>query len=241
MLKNLLVLAVVAVCSFSRAQAQVTAASTTSVDWFNNASTLLRDQNGTPLSQGSPTLNTDGALVQLGYYNAATTANNFAGTWVPLTGAVSASQTSIGDSTDLTGIGAGRIGFTTVFRGLTNVVEVFDPGLDAGFYTTTSSVVISATTPPAGQILSIRFYNTANAAAGFYNAVSSDAWTWLVPTDSGSGVLLNLTTATLEFQDAANPFLTTIAIPEPTSVTLCVVGAIGGVALAYRRRRLAQA
>lgn len=214
----------------------------TQVDWFNNASTLFRNGAGVALSQGVASANSDGMLVQLGYFSAATTANNFAGTWIPITGFGAAPRTTIGDSPDLSGAGDGRIGFSTVFRNTSNAVQVFEPALgDTGSYFSQSSITITTTTPPSGAILSIRFYDTSSGTTGAYNTVSSDdlAWRWVPPTDAGSNVLLNLVSAnsagTLEFQDAANPFRTTILIPEPSTYALLVLGALG-LGVMHRRR-----
>lgn len=214
---------------------------TTSVDWFNNSSTLFRDAAGNPLFQGAVNLNNDGALVQLGYFSNATPGDNFAGTWIPLTGFGAAPRTTIGDSPDLTGLGAGRIGFNTVFFFGSNLAEVFDPAFDIGAYQTQSSVSITTTssggTPPPGQVLAIRFFNT-NGTGGQYNTVSADSWLWAAPTAQTSSVLLNVGTASLRWEDPANPFLTTI--PEPSTYALLgsatlALFAVSGVRR-YRRR-----
>src|SRR6202000_1191594 len=120
-----------------------TALSTTEVDWFNNSSTLLRDLNGVALTQGTANLNSDGALVQLGYFSAGTSANNFAGTWIPITGSSATGRTSVGDSGDLSGAGAGTLAFTTVFHFNTSTPIVFE-AQGAGEYPTTSAVTISS-------------------------------------------------------------------------------------------------
>ena len=244
---------------------------TTTVNWSNfsaNASTqnsiLFRDAGGTALSQGVAANNTDGMLVQLGYYSAATAANNFAGTWIPITGATSASlptqpaRTSIGDAFNNnggggSGSGNGVIDFQTFFAlgvGADNQPFVYDPSF-TGSYQTLSSVTISNTTPPNGQILSIRFYDTTTGTTGFYNAVSADNWTWQSPNTAGGGQV-NISIATLfndgpggnlpdlEFQ-ASGPladFRTVIAIPEPSTFALLGVSAFGLVLI---RRRAAKA
>jgi hypothetical protein len=218
----------------------------TQVDWFNNAATLFRDAGGTALTQGNASLNSDGALIQLGYFSAGTAANNFAGNWIPITGFGAASpRTAIGDSPDLSGAGDGRIGFSTVFRNTSNLVQVFDPTLgDTGAYITQSSITITTAVPPSGQVLAIRFYNN-NTGTGSYNTVSSDNWTWISPTDAGSNVLLNLVSAntngTLEFESfpafgAAGNFRTVIAIPEPSTYALLLVG-LAGVLFVRRRAK----
>src|SRR6516162_2581047 len=62
---------------------------------FDSGSQTLGNQSAVPLSGGSPTLDGDGDVLQLGYYSAATTANNFLGTWIPLSGAGSANTAVI--------------------------------------------------------------------------------------------------------------------------------------------------
>lgn len=211
-----------------------TALSTTTIDWFNSATTLFLNGSGVALTQGSATLNTDGALVQLGYFDLANTSNNFAGTWVPLTGFGTAGKTTIGDSPDLTGLGDGRIGFTTTFHFGSNQHEVYDPVFDLGSYITQSQSPISLTNPPAGQVLAIRFYDS--NAGGAYNTVSADNWQWVTPTDAGSTLLINVATSTLEWQDPANAFRTSILpIPEPSTSALLLTTALA--VYGYRRAR----
>lgn len=218
------------------------AQSTLSVDWFNGASTLFRDSAGNALSQGTAALNNDGMLVQLGYYSQATAGNNFAGVWIPLTGfGTTFPRTTIGDSPDNSGLGAGRIGMSTGFDLNSNLVRVYEPAAgDSGAYITQSSVTITSATPAAGQILSIRFYDTNSGTTGRYNAVSSNSWAWITPTDAGPTLALNLNTATLTFESfnafgAAGNFRTVILIPEPSTYMLLGLGALG-MTMLYRRR-----
>lgn len=203
----------------------------TTVSWFNNGSTLLLDSVGAPLSQGVAGTNRDGMLVQLGYFTAGNAANNFAGEFIPLT-----IGTRIGDSSNLSGAGAGRVQFTTFFSLGSNVVNVFD-GSDPGYYTTGSFAAITATTPADGQILAIRFFDTTNGASGFFNTVSADSWAWQSPTPLGETVIIDFSLSTLEWQDSANPFRTLIAIPEPSTGSLILLGTLLG--LTTRRRRIA--
>jgi hypothetical protein len=226
-----------------------TSLSTTEVDWFNSGTTLFLDQNGVALSQGTGNINTDGRLVQLGYFSAGTALNNFAGTWNPLTGATfgqlptSPSRTAIGDSSAnlAGGSGNGRIAFTTVFHFGSNLADVYDPAFDTGAYTTQSSATIGLTTPPNGQVLAIRFYNS-NDASGKYNTVSADNWTWQTPTDVGQVVLVNLTTSPLEWESVfsfgltGTEFRTVLPIPEPSTLACLLLGGAGTLALGARRR-----
>jgi predicted RecA/RadA family phage recombinase len=230
--------------------AQGTPLSTTTADWFNNSSTLFRDGAGVALSQGVAATNNDGMLVQIGYFSAANAANNFAGVWIPLTGAGASSNTTIGDSPGNTGLGAGRIGFTTTWHFGSSNVEVYDSSMDSGFYNTQSSIAITANpntstgAPPQGQVLAIRFYDTNNGAAGsHYNTVSSDTWTWQGPTENGGGanILLNVGTSVLEWESVAvfgltgTEFRTVILVPEPSSIALIGLG-VGLVPLLRRRK-----
>lgn len=235
---------------------------TTTVIWTNFSansgtqnSVLFRDAAGNPLSQGTANQNTDGMLVQLGYYSGATNgSSNFVGTWTPLTGFTFSSlptqpaRTSIGDAFNNNGgggngSGAGVIDFTTFFVSGDNQPFVYDPQF-SGSYQTLSSVPISNTTPPNGIILSIRFYDTTNGT-GNYNAVSADSWVWQSPNTPGGGnVNISIATlfndgpggafADLEWFDPNNPFKTTVPIPEPSTYALLTLGAIGMMAL--RRR-----
>jgi hypothetical protein len=200
-------------------------ADATTVDWYNNNATLFRDASNNPLTAGNANLNGDGAPVEIGYYSASTTANNFAGTWVPLS-----LTTTVGDTAGEVGGLAGRIEFTTFFTLGSANVEHYVNGLDDGFFADTLSAPISASNPSTTNVLSIRFYNAAETQ---FNVVSSDSWVWVAPTFAGSNLLLDVTSASLEWLDAANAFKTTVPVPEPTAFAL--VG--GALALAALRRR----
>jgi len=109
---------------------------------------LYADAWGKSLLNGGES-NGEGALVEVGYYSAATVGNDFAGTWTPLP----IQQPSIGTST-ADGADSGSIAATILIS-----------GSDAG--------------PPAGTPLAIRFYSQATVAGSYaYNAVSSDDWLW---------------------------------------------------------------
>jgi hypothetical protein len=211
---------------------------TLTIDWFNNTNTLFRDAFGTPLSQGASAANNDGMLVQLGFFTGATPGNNFAGTWVPLTGfGLTMPRTTIGDSPDLNGLGNGLIGFSTTFTVGSNMVDVFNPIIDPdGYYQTQSSITITNMSPAVGQILAIRFFNM-NDEGGAYNTVSADAWTWQAPSLAGTNMLLNIpsqsTQGLLRWEDPNNPFMT--SIPEPSTYALMAAGL--GAVMVIRRRR----
>lgn len=234
---------------------------TTTVNWGNfssnsgtQSSILFRDAAGNPLSQGVSNTNSDGTLVQLGYYSGAVDGNNnFTGNWTPITGFGSAlPRTAIGDAFNNNGgggngSGAGVIDFTTFFISGEDQPFVYDPQF-SGSYQTQSSVVITNTTPPNGIIMSIRFYDTINGLTGNFNAVSANSWVWQSPNTSGGGQV-NISIATLfndgpggaladlEWFDPNNPFKTTVPIPEPSTYALLAFGAIGMMALRRRVKR----
>ncbi len=236
-------LAFIVIFGFAGASFGQTINSTTTVNWSNNNATLLMDQNGSALSTGAGG-NNNGALIQLGYYNQGNNVNEFLGMWVPLTGAGATLNTTIGDSGSGTDLAAGRFDFSpTTWHFNTSNVDIFDSGLDTAFYTTKSSITITSPAPPAGQILSIRFYNTNTVGAlTLYNAVSDNSWVWATPTDAGA-ILPDISLANpgvnpLVWQDPINPFKTTLlAIPEPSTYASSLVG-LGLMGLAVLRRRI---
>ncbi len=222
--------------------------STTRIDWNNGSAAqsqfFFRDQNGVLLPEGPDATNSDGALVQLGYFSAASSANNFTGTWMPLTGFGPAGRTTIGDSANPTGRGDGRIGFNTTFHWGTTNGDVYDPATaePGKAYITQSSVQFSDTLPPNGQVLSIRFYDSTDSS-GKYNTVSSDTWLWQSPTDVGQVVLISIPNSTLEWESVSvfgltgTEFRTVIAIPEPSTFALFGVGALSFVGMLRRRAK----
>ncbi len=215
---------------------------TTSVDWSNSNTTLLRDQSGVALSAGGNG-NNNGDLIQLGYYDAATSSNPFAGNWVALTGA-GPQLTTIGDDRNGSGLADGRFDFTTTWHIGTNNVDVFDSAFDNNPYTTKSQFTITSALPSAGQILSIRFYDTTTVTpTSHYNAVSNTNWTWSAPTDGGTNLnAISLTQANLVWQSVlvfnmtGTEFRTVLAIPEPATIALLSVGL---AAIPFLRRRKA--
>jgi hypothetical protein len=180
------------------------------------------NSDGTTKLTSGGTGDNDGAIIQLGYYSSATLANNFGtagGTdWVALTGFGSSNpsiDTTVGD-----GIGS----------------------TDAGLVFSASSFLSSSSSlPTAGTVLSLRIYSSTTSVSSptKYNAVSNDSWLWLTPATTPGVIDMDLTTtAGLVWQDAANPFKTSLtapaAIPEPTTYALLGMGLLGLVA--YRRK-----
>ena len=104
-----------------------------SSDW-----TEFFDSSGNPLPQGDPSINQDGAAVQLGYFSQATTDDLFAGEWVPLTW-----STTVGDTLDRyeEGYGDGFFSFNVHFEeNSSQFVQVYGDD-DLGSYTTESSTL----------------------------------------------------------------------------------------------------
>ena len=191
---------------------------------FGTDGLTLNDNLGNPLSVGTAAFG-DGMAVQIGYYDAATTGNNFAGNWVPMTGqnAVNSAYlvTTIGDDS---GLGGGAAG------------EFYSGSLDFIVGDATRGSFPSSTSIP----LSLRFYNAALISnATLFNTVSNDLWVWHTPQPPGppSPFDLSLADSGLEWQGGAgSAFKTTLAIPEPTSALLLALGTAG--LLGRRRRRV---
>jgi hypothetical protein len=206
---------------------------------------FLFNEGATKLTGGT-TLDGDGAVIQLGYYNAATASNNFAGNWVALTGEMSLNTKTIPSSNDSEPFNKTSIGDLTSQGGV--VGEFWLPALTfvQGSANSGNNLPASSTIP-----LAIRFYNnTTIATSTFYNVVSDDAWLWQTPVapQSDTGVNISLSQGGLEWlstamgQPTTNEFHTSIglqAVPEPTTVaagTLCAASLIYG-ALRGRRRK----
>lgn len=192
---------------------------------------------------GGTSLDGDGAVLQLGYYSAATTADNFSGSWVALSGEASLNtaiiqgssppepytKTSIGDRNSQGGAdGAFFLGTLTFFPA--NPLSNHD-------------------LPTPGTPLAVRFYNgTTIATSTYYNTVSDDAWLWKIPATPTAPVAISLDDIDLEWlsvslgQNANTEFHTTIstvAVPEPATFICPVLGALALGLHAYRRRRRA--
>ena len=209
----------------SMAQAQ----STTTVS-FDSGDFLLYSNAAktTPLSAGVAAVAGDGAMLQLGYYTQATTANPFAGTFISLAGQGSAN------------VGLGTAGNISI-----GDAPADTDGTPGTFALTLSFVVGNATSgnnlPAAGQLLAIQFYNGATRATStLYNAVSNALWVFPAPANPPSTVNLSLNQNGLVYLGGAGTaFYTSQAVPEPSSIILLSVGAVGAFALL--RRRMANA
>ena len=143
---------------------------------------LLKDRDGAHLDAAS-TSNGDGNLVTLGYFDLATSADPFTGTWIPLT-----FGTRLGDSSSGYGFADGTFGFTTVFTKNSNLVSVY-PNEPAS-YNVNSQVTIVTNAPPVNHPICIRFYDrTITGPSARYNTVTGPQWRW--PSFS-SGVPTNM-------------------------------------------------
>lgn len=187
---------------------QVSAA-TSQVD-FSNTDVLITNLAGVALTSGGDAIG-DGAVIQIGYFSTST--SGFQGEWVAITGNGSLNSsilTSVGDGGDSTSSG--------IFSG----IAAFDTAVHTGI-------------PTGGTQLAIRIYDgTTVATSTTYNTVTSTAWTFVAPaTPAPLPAVFSLDTATLVWQDSANAFKTSILVPEPSTMML---GAIGALGLLRRRR-----
>jgi hypothetical protein len=184
----------------------------TTVNWSNTSDGALKNSDNATLLLAGTSVDGDGFVLELGYYDQATIGNNFTGTWVPLTGQNSANEvygnTSIGD----TGGGPdGRFSLVTTFvQGSTSQGEDLP----------------SATTIP----LTIRFYNaTSTDTATAYGAVSNDAWLWKIPsTLPGETINISISGSTtgLEWLGGGSGYYTNTAIPEPSVEAILMIGVL---------------
>jgi hypothetical protein len=166
----------------------------------------LTNRTASPLSAGSA-LSGDGTLLELGYYSMASVSDPFAGSWTIL------STSTMGDD----GIEvAGRFSTSSILGGGAL------PGL-------------TSSTP-----LAIRFYDgTSVANSTYFNAVSNTSGSWNYITPNDPSPVLNLAIdkgASIVFQNGlSGTFSTQIAIPEPSAILLCFLGA--AISLLSRHRK----
>jgi V8-like Glu-specific endopeptidase len=76
---------------------------------MDGAEVMMKKMDGTPITAGK-VYNGDGALVTLGYFDQGSTANPFAGNWIPLT-----TGTKFGDSSTGYGYPDGHFFATSIF------------------------------------------------------------------------------------------------------------------------------
>ena len=173
----------------------------------------LVDLAGNSLTSGIQG-NGDGDLVELGYYNAATTSSPFSGIWVPLT-----QNTRIGDSSTGYGFDHGKFAFTSTFTKDSNSVTIFPT--EPKVYVETLDFTITSSTPPTNIPLCIRFYDSKTKDVNAkYNAVTGPNWKWpSFPHGSSipSNLYFKISDATppagsfwkygSTFEDSLNPFV----------------------------------
>ena len=206
----------------------------TQVNW-DSGSYSLRNSTGTAAITGGTTADHNGAVLQLGYFDSATSGNLFAGTWIPITGEGSLNtafnNTRVGDYT-VNGAGDGSFAFSS--------------GASPGTLFTQAVPSSFVALPPGGAFLAIRFYdNLTIATSTFYETVANALWKWSAPAsptanvaisfDDGNGAGLRLQSTTLApIGTNIRATIPTVTTPEPTSAGLLLVGF---VSLAARRRR----
>lgn len=174
--------------------------------------TVLKDFNNIPLTPGS-SIDSDGAILQIGYYTLSTSADPFLGDWVPMTGPGTSFVTTVGDSGNQS---AGQFKFGVLF--------------DVGGY--------SFVAPQVGTPLALRFYDSASiASSNYFNAVAvtSGAFVWVAPSDPKSTTSLSFLTSGIVWQGGVGTASrTTIVIPEPSTSVMLVLFGLG--AFCVRRR-----
>jgi hypothetical protein len=183
--------------------------------------------NGTtPLAGAAGSNGGTGFVLQLGYFSLAsgTTASTlFQGTWVPVFGP--------GTSNSLFS-NAGMGEFTN---------QSSTSGTDDQF--DFSGVVTSATAsteigiPSAGQIMSIRYYNSNSlATATLWGTVSDASWLWITPNNPPpTGMSFSMLDPDTVYQGGVSQAETNI--PEPGTLTMLLGAMTAGGALTLRRRR----
>jgi len=161
----------------------VSALPSTSVQWQNlvagatPAASAMRDADGATALQAGTTASGDGAVLVLGYFTGATSAANFNGAWVPLTGPRSPNlpfaATSIGDNVSGASGAYGFFGLQTDF----------DQASSATFQNI----------PAAGTRLAVAIFNrTTMATSTHCNIATNDAWRWKSPSLFPDPVTINL-------------------------------------------------
>lgn len=210
---------------------------------FDSGGLDIRDRNGVSLTAGGGTVPYDGAIIQLGYFSGANSNdNNFAGTFIPLSGEGSTNfvpntpfDTTIGD--DFTQ------GFGPPFNGQFQITLTFD---------TTAQTAL----PAPGTILSVRIFDKQSLIAPGLNfmTISNNLWKWKTPgslTDPANRVDITFADAGLRAENrlaaggtsstpsgnalasGQNPQANIPAVPEPSSLLLGLTGCMG---LLMRRR-----
>jgi hypothetical protein len=181
----------------------------------NGGGGFLRDITGSTLTSGPKDNPGNGAVIQIGYYSLATTADPFAGNWVALAGpGTSVEAANIGEI-----LGGGYVG-----SGLFEGTATFSTA--AGGY------------PALSTPLAIRFYDgTSIDGSTYFNAVSMVDWKWSSPTAANTTVDMTIPgpgIPGLVWEGGeASAYRTTLPVPEPSVGLL----AAAGISLLFKRRR----
>lgn len=143
----------------------VTMAKQTTVSFDTGSKILFSDVLGGSALNAGTKADGDGCVFEIGYYDAATESDKFAGNWIALTGPISRNtafaSSTIGDNA-ASGSGSGTVAGSLTFK--------------AG------SSAVGNDLPSPGQFLAIRFCNASTlGGASSYNAVSCAAWKWQMP------------------------------------------------------------
>ena len=192
-----------------------------SIVWSTETQTtsnnLLKDESGISLLKSGNSLNGDGDLVELGYFDEANSTHPFAGDWIPLS-----LSTHFGDASSGYGYSDGIFSFRSTFTRDSSLVSHYW-GQPKVFHDFLAEPVTSSS-PPQGTKVSIRFYDSPNKGGAKYNSVTGTDWNWpsfpsgnSIPTTSYFLVSANSQpTSTIwsygsTFEDSNNPFMTTIS------------------------------
>jgi hypothetical protein len=183
-----------------------------------NGGGILRDINGISLTTGPKENPGNGAVIQIGYYSLATSADPFAGDWVVLVGpGTSVEAANIGEVLGSFYVNSGHFGGTATF-------STAVPG-----------------EPAPSTPLAIRFYDgTSIDSSIYYNAVSMDDWRWRRPRGADTTVNMTIRGAGIPGLvwegGESSAYRTTIAVPEASTGIFILVA---GSAMLGRRKRYA--
>jgi hypothetical protein len=212
---------------------------------FNSGDITLMDNSMVALTAGGDD-DGDGAVIQLGYYSAATTSNPFLGTWIALTGDGSANTGGEYNADNSPPSPLRAFNFTSIgdVGGGSGASGVFGIAVkfDSATVNTTNNLPGSTSIP-----LAIRFYNaTTVSGSTHYNTVSNtstgaDNWLWKAPTSDVIPPQINMAldsgSVTQVWEGGvASAGITSIptAVPEPVNFT---VGAMALLVAGLSRRR----
>jgi len=138
---------------------------------MDGAEVMMKKMDGTPITAGK-VYNGDGALVTLGYFDQGSTANPFAGNWIPLT-----TGTKFGDSSTGYGYPDGHFFATSIFSRNSDVVEIYPS--EPAYYETFAPHPITGSLPAVGTPICIRFYDSHELTVDTkYNTVTGPEWNW---------------------------------------------------------------